>query len=251
MVIQNFCRNVSPPTPTRRARCVRKSVIFSASRSIENVRIINRYDIEGVPADVLEKCIATVFSEPQVDDMLESLPQTDGAVFAAEYLPGQFDQRADSAAQCVQFISGGARPLVRSAKVYLLEGGLSDAQVEADQEACDQPRRQRARLPLRSPTRWPPRRPRLRMWRRSRASSTMDDDALVSLVDSLRAGDGRRRPPLLPRLFPSGAPRPDDDRAADDRHLLVGSLPPYHLFHRYRRSDRGERCGRAGLRPII
>ena len=104
---------------------------FLGIAEIENVRIINRYDIEGVPADVLEKCIATVFSEPQVDDVLESLPQTDGAVFAAEYLPGQFDQRADSASQCVQFVSGGARPLVRSAKVYLLEGGLSAAQVEA------------------------------------------------------------------------------------------------------------------------
>ena len=103
---------------------------FLGIAEIENVRIINRYDIEGVPADVLEKCIATVFSEPQVDDMLESLPQTDGAVFAAEYLPGQFDQRADSASQCVQFVSGGARPLVRSAKVYLLEGGLSAAQVD-------------------------------------------------------------------------------------------------------------------------
>lgn len=57
---------------------------------------------------MLEKCVATVFSEPQVDDVLEALPQIDGAVFAAEYLPGQFDQRADSASQCVQFVSGGA-----------------------------------------------------------------------------------------------------------------------------------------------
>ena len=76
---------------------------FLGIAGIRSVRIINRYDVEGVSPDVLEKCVATVFSEPQVDDVLEALPQIDGAVFAAEYLPGQFDQRADSASQCVQF----------------------------------------------------------------------------------------------------------------------------------------------------
>ena len=157
---------------------------FLGIAEIENVRIINRYDIEGVPADVLEKCIATVFSEPQVDDVLESLPQTDGAVFAAEYLPGQFDQRADSASQCVQFVSGGARPLVRSAKVYLLEGGLSAAQVEAVKKHVINPVDSREASFAKPDT----------LAAETAAPAdvaqiegfiTMDDDALVSLVDSL------------------------------------------------------------------
>ena len=157
---------------------------FLGIAEIENVRIINRYDIEGVPADVLEKCIATVFSEPQVDDVLESLPQTDGAVFAAEYLPGQFDQRADSASQCVQFVSGGARPLVRSAKVYLLEGGLSAAQVEAVKKHVINPVDSREASFAKPDT----------LAAETAAPAdvaqiegfiAMDDDALVSLVDSL------------------------------------------------------------------
>ncbi|MGM9611198.1 MAG: phosphoribosylformylglycinamidine synthase, partial [Candidatus Woodwardiibium sp.] len=157
---------------------------FLGIAEIENVRIINRYDIEGVPADVLEKCTATVFAEPQVDDVLESLPQTDGAVFAAEYLPGQFDQRADSASQCVQFVSGGARPLVRSAKVYLLEGGLSAAQVEAVKKHVINPVDSREASFAKPDT----------LAAETAAPAdvaqiegfiAMDDDALVSLVDSL------------------------------------------------------------------
>ena len=102
---------------------------FLAIPGIEGVRIINRYDIEGISREIFEKCIPTVFSEPQVDVTYFELPASDGAVFAAEYLPGQFDQRADSAAQCVQFVSGGARPLVRSARVYILTGDITDDQL--------------------------------------------------------------------------------------------------------------------------
>ena len=74
----------------------------------------------------------TVFSEPQSDVATPELPEANGAVvFAVEYLPGQFDQRADSASECIQLISQGERPEVRSAKVYLLEGNLTEADVEA------------------------------------------------------------------------------------------------------------------------
>ncbi len=70
-----------------------------------------------------------MFSEPPVDNTYAELPASDGVSFAVEYLPGQFDQRADSAAECIQLISQGERPLVRSARVYLLEGALTDEQV--------------------------------------------------------------------------------------------------------------------------
>jgi phosphoribosylformylglycinamidine synthase len=96
---------------------------------LEKLRIINRYDVEGITDALFHECIPTVFSEPQVDDTsLEEMPPVaEGSyVFAVESLPGQFDQRADSASECVQLISKGERPLVRSAKVYVLEGTLTD-----------------------------------------------------------------------------------------------------------------------------
>ena len=95
---------------------------------LEKLRIINRYDVEGITDELFHECIPTVFSEPQVDNTsLEEMPPVaEGSyVFAVESLPGQFDQRADSASECVQLISKGERPLVRSAKVYVLEGKLS------------------------------------------------------------------------------------------------------------------------------
>ena len=82
---------------------------------IEGVRLLNRYDVEGIDSALFEKCLPVVFSEPQVDELHWELPAAD-AVFAVEYLPGQFDQRADSAAECIQLVSGGERPAVLSAK---------------------------------------------------------------------------------------------------------------------------------------
>jgi len=96
---------------------------------LEKVRLFNRYDTENVTKELFDYAITTVFSEPQLDLVTED-PQVDGAVvFAVEYLPGQFDQRADSAAQCIQIISQGDRPTVRSAKLYALYGDLTEADV--------------------------------------------------------------------------------------------------------------------------
>ena len=99
---------------------------FMQLDSLENVRILNRYDAENMDAELFESAKKTVFSEPQTDIITDELPETGAAVFAVEYLPGQFDQRADSAAQCIQIISKGERPTVRTAKVYLLCGELSE-----------------------------------------------------------------------------------------------------------------------------
>ena len=97
---------------------------------LTSLRLLNRYDVEGIDEALFQQCASTVFSEPPVDNTYDALPQFEGVSFAVEYLPGQFDQRADSAAECIQLISQGERPLVRSARVYLLQGSLTEAQVE-------------------------------------------------------------------------------------------------------------------------
>ena len=99
---------------------------------LTGVRLVNRYDVEGATDELFAACVPTVFSEPQSDTATFELPEANGAaVFAVEFLPGQFDQRADSASECIQLISQGERPAVRSAVVYYLEGDLADDDVEA------------------------------------------------------------------------------------------------------------------------
>ena len=96
--------------------------------SVKNVRVINRYDAEGISREDFEKSIPTVFSEPPVDEVYSELPEigADERMFAVEFLPGQFDQRADSAAQCIQMLCKGDRPTVKYAKIYILKGAVSD-----------------------------------------------------------------------------------------------------------------------------
>ncbi len=100
--------------------------------NLTKLRILNRYDVENISKDLFERAVKNVFSEPQLDDVYDALDSTDcGAVFAVEYLPGQFDQRADSAEQCIEIISCLPRPTVRTAKVYLLYGELSKEDIAA------------------------------------------------------------------------------------------------------------------------
>ena len=105
---------------------------FLDLEGLERVRIWNRYDAEGMDKDLFDYACTTVFSEPQLDLTSEETDVSDAAaVFAVEPLPGQFDQRADSAAQCIQLLSQGERPRIRTAKVYALYGTLTDKDVEA------------------------------------------------------------------------------------------------------------------------
>ena len=97
--------------------------------NLTDLRLINRYDVEGLEEDVFERAVQTVFSEPQVDDTMTECPTGDFKVFAVESLPGQFDQRADSASQCIQLMTQGDRPMVRTAKVYLLSGDLTEEDI--------------------------------------------------------------------------------------------------------------------------
>ena len=93
---------------------------------LTGVRVIRRYDVEGVEQGAYEAARTTILSEPQVDQLWdETMPETQGALLAVEALPGQYDQRADSCAQCIQMLTGGERPTVRAATVYVLAGALS------------------------------------------------------------------------------------------------------------------------------
>ena len=98
---------------------------------LENVRVLNRYDAENITPELFDYAVQTVFSEPQVDIATKEAELGSAIVFAVEPLPGQFDQRADSAAQCIQILSQGDRPTVRSAKVYALYGDLTGSDIDA------------------------------------------------------------------------------------------------------------------------
>ena len=103
---------------------------FLQISGIESIRVLNRYDAENIEERLFDYAVNTVFSEPQVDDVSYDVP-TGTVVFAVEPLPGQFDQRADSAAQCIQILGQCERPIIRSAKVYVLAGELSEQDVAA------------------------------------------------------------------------------------------------------------------------
>ena len=98
--------------------------------SLQAIRVVNRYDVEMLDEALFQRAVRTVFSEPQVDDATLELCCGDAVAFAVEPLPGQFDQRADSASQCIQLMTRGDRPTVRTAKVYLLTGVLSQEEID-------------------------------------------------------------------------------------------------------------------------
>ena len=99
--------------------------------ALQGVRVLCRYDVSGIEEADWAAARDSIFSEPAVDQVFEESFEADGAVVAWEYLPGQYDQRADSAAQCVQLLTQGVRPEVRTAMVYVLQGALSPQQVES------------------------------------------------------------------------------------------------------------------------
>ncbi len=98
--------------------------------SLKEVRILNRYDLEGLEKELFDYAKNTVLSEPQLDEISEEPNLECDRLFATEFLPGQFDQRANSCAECIQIISKGERPLVKSAKVYCLYGDITDEQLD-------------------------------------------------------------------------------------------------------------------------
>ena len=114
---------------------------YHGIKSATNVRVLIRYDVENISDEVFEKACRTVFAEPPVDDLyLEKFEAAEGAkIFSVEYLPGQFDQRADSAVQCVQFLDGDSQPIIRSATTYVIEGNVTDEEFDAIKHHCINP----------------------------------------------------------------------------------------------------------------
>ncbi|MBQ4486052.1 MAG: phosphoribosylformylglycinamidine synthase, partial [Oscillospiraceae bacterium] len=102
-------------------------------KQLNSIRIINRYDAQNISEEDFEYSVKNVFSEPAVDIVSYELPKLadDETVFAVEYLPGQFDQRADSCEQCIQILTGGERPLIRNARVYIVSGLLTAEEIDA------------------------------------------------------------------------------------------------------------------------
>lgn len=204
--------------------------------SVTELRIINRYDAENITKELFDYAVKTVFSEPQLDNTYSELENDAAAVFAVEFLPGQFDQRADSAAQCIQLISQKERPLIRTAKVYMLYGDITEAElaavkkyvinpVEAREAGLSKPETLAVNYDI------------------PESVATLDGftalsrEQLDEFVKKIRLGYGYRRYSLLSGLFQVRTARSDHDRNKNDRHLLVGPLPPYHLSHPYRRRD--------------
>ena len=108
---------------------------------VTGVRVLIRYDVEHISDEVFEKACKTVFSEPPVDTLYRESFKTDpeDRVFSVEFLPGQFDQRADSAVQCVKFLKEDEEPIIKSATTYVIEGSITDEQVEAIKNHCINP----------------------------------------------------------------------------------------------------------------
>lgn len=110
-------------------------------QTVSGVRVLVRYDVENVSEETYKKALVTVFSEPPVDYVYEETFETKEGdkVFSVEYLPGQFDQRADSAEQCVKLLNESEEPVIRSATTYVLSGDVTDAEVEAIKSYCINP----------------------------------------------------------------------------------------------------------------
>jgi len=107
--------------------------------TVTNVRVLIRYDIENISDEIYRKALKTVFCEPPVDDVYEESFDFNGRVFSVEYLPGQFDQRADSAEQCIKLLKEDEEAIIRSATTYVIEGDISDEQFEAIKKHCINP----------------------------------------------------------------------------------------------------------------
>ena len=110
-------------------------------KTVTGVHVYIRYDVENISEEIFEKACDCVFSEPPVDVLYkEIIPMAEGArVFSVEYLPGQFDQRADSAVQCVQFLKEDENPIIKSATTYVIEGQITDEEFAAIKSHCINP----------------------------------------------------------------------------------------------------------------
>ncbi|MBQ4340946.1 MAG: phosphoribosylformylglycinamidine synthase, partial [Clostridia bacterium] len=121
---------------------LKRFVTLHGVKGLERIRLLRRYDVENVSETTFTKCIGSVFSDPRTENALRELPDGFAHAFAAEYLPGQYDQCADAAEQSIRLIglgSEGEKPTVRTARVYLLYGSVSDDEVRLIKSALINP----------------------------------------------------------------------------------------------------------------
>ena len=211
--------------------------------TLTGVRVIRRYDVEGVEQTVYEAARTTILSEPQVDNIWdEEMPQPGQAghtIVAVEALPGQYDQRADSCAQCIQMLTGGERPTVRCATVYVLEGKLTHAQldkirrhlinpVESREASLDKPETLQAQYPV------PEAVPVLHGFTqldKAGLEELLAQYGLAMDLADLTFLQGYFRDEEKRDLPGRGEAGPHPHRGAGGGHLLVRPLPPHHLLH--------------------
>ena len=209
-------------------------------KGVTDVRILNRYDAENLPKETFDFACKTIFAEPQIDNLYEEVPEGADRVFAVEYLPGQFDQRANSAEECIQLAFKGDRPSIRSAKVYLLSGDITDEElaeikkyvinpVEAREASMELPETLAMKMDL------------------PETVETMDGfiakdrEELAQMVKDLGLAMDLDDIAFCQEYFKSedrdptvGRQRPDHHRDPYDRHLLVRPLPSYDVPHHHR-----------------
>ncbi len=199
--------------------------------ALEDLRLLNRYDVEGLDEAAFRRAVGTVFSEPQVDDTAAALPAGDCIAFGVEPLPGQFDQRADSAAQCIQLMTQEERPTVRTARIYLLFGPLTAADVDAvkryvlnpvecREASLDLPERLAAETAVPADV------------ETVTGFTALDRAGLETLLARLGLAMDLEDLIVPPGILPGhGAPGPHPDGDPGGGHLLVRPLPPHHVLH--------------------
>ena len=199
--------------------------------ALEDLRLLNRYDVEGLDEAAFRRAVGTVFSEPQVDDTAAALPAGDCIAFGVEPLPGQFDQRADSAAQCIQLMTQEERPTVRTARIYLLFGPLTAADVDAVKRYVLKPRGVPGGVfgPA-GAAGGRDRRPGRRGNGHGLHCPGPGGPGYPAGAAGSRHGPGG--PVVPPGILPGhGAPGPHPDGDPGGGHLLVRPLPPHHVLH--------------------
>ena len=210
---------------------------------VTGVRVLIRYDVENVSEAVFEKACHVVFAEPPVDLLYrENFPAEEGArIFSVEYLPGQFDQRADSAVQCIQFLKEDEQPIIRSATTYVIEGEVNDSELAAIKKHCINPVDSRE-TGLEKPETLVMDFPEPEDVKSFEGFTKMEEAELKKLYDSLNLAMTFRDFQHIQKYFRGEEKR--DPSVTEIRVLDTywSDLPPHHLLHG------AEACGVRGGR---
>ena len=231
--------------PRVREPSVRAAARFWTSRVLKMCAFWNRYDVEGIDEDSVRLCHAnTVFSEPQLDLTSGEIDASGAAaVFAVEPLPGQFDQRADSAAQCIQLLSQGERPRIRTAQGLRCSTARSPKRTLRPSSTMSSTPSRAARPRLQSPRRSKRTSPSPRLSRSVDGFTAMDESALSALLSSMGLAMDLDDLKTLQAYFRDEEHRdPTVTEVRVRRHLLVRSLPPHDVLYAFGRGQhRGSR----------